>query len=195
MDFSFAEFAIIGIVALLVIGPDKLPGLARTAGLWVGKVRNFISSVKTEIDAELKMDEVKNAVKNGHNGIHEISEIIRDTRSEFQNSINSISSTIKEDDTTPEYQVKAMANDLYNEEDDSKHNEVEDDFVDDYNSDYEIEEIESSTESELDSEIKTNTEAELDAEVDTSTPDTAETEVLEDSEHSAELEHKKNIKS
>ncbi len=200
MDFSFAEFAIIGIVALLVIGPDKLPGLARTAGLWVGKVRNFISSVKTEIDAELKMDEIKNVVKNGNNGIHEISEIIRDTRTEFQNSINSISSTIKEDESTPEYQVRAIANDdPYNEEDDdSQHNEVEDDFVDDYNSDYEIDEIEASTNAELDSEAKTETKPKLEtgaenAEIKDS--GTAATEELDSSEHLAEVESKKNIKS
>jgi len=149
MDFSFAEFAIIGVVALLVIGPDKLPGLARTAGLWVGKVRGFINSVKTEIDAELKMDEIKNAVKGGNNSLHEISEIIRDTRSQFQNSINpnaSIKDAINTDapadsDKKQEYLVKAIPDD-FDEEGDSAHHDVEDDFVDDYASDYEIEEIE-----------------------------------------------------
>ncbi|MFV2061316.1 MAG: Sec-independent protein translocase protein TatB [Gammaproteobacteria bacterium] len=150
MDFSFAEFAIIGVVALLVIGPDKLPGLARTAGLWVGKVRGFINSVKTEIDAELKMDEIKNAVKGGNNSLHEISEIINETRNEFKNSINpngsikeAIDAPAPDDDVEnkPDYQVKAIPDD-FDDEDDSAHNDVEDDFIDDYNSDYTIDEIE-----------------------------------------------------
>jgi len=157
MDFSFAEFAIIGIVALLVIGPDKLPGLARTAGLWVGKVRGFINTVKTEIDAELKMDEIKKAVKGGSNtgGFHEISEIINETRAEFQNSINPNNVRLKKptndssgnSESKPEYQVKAIPDD-FDDEDDTAHNDVEDDFIDDYNSDSEIEEIESSPKSD-----------------------------------------------
>ncbi len=164
MDFSFAEFAIIGIVALLVIGPDKLPGLARTAGLWVGKVRGFINSVKTEIDAELKMEEIKNAVKGGNNSLHEISEIISETRDEFRNSINphgSIKEAIDAPDESvnsndsvdsgdkPNYQVKAIPDD-FDEEDDAAHNDVEDDFIDDYNSDYQIDEIETKVEAEPD---------------------------------------------
>jgi sec-independent protein translocase protein TatB len=155
MDFSFAEFAIIGIVALLVIGPDKLPGLAKTAGMWVGKVRGFINSVKTEIDAELKMEDIKQAVKNGNTSMHEISEIIRDTRDEFKNSINpngSIKEAIEapdDSDNKSNYQVKAIPDD-FDDEDDSAHNDVEDDFIDDYNSDYTIEEIESEPNSKAD---------------------------------------------
>ncbi|MFV2061563.1 MAG: Sec-independent protein translocase protein TatB [Gammaproteobacteria bacterium] len=154
MDFSFAEFAIIGIVALLVIGPDKLPGLARTAGLWVGKVRGFINSVKSEIDAELKMDDIKNAVKGGNTSLHEISEIISDTRNEFRNSINPDTSS-NDSEKKPEYQVKAIPDDFV-DEDDAAHNDVEDDFIDDYNSDYQIDEIETSTKSESDSETIAN---------------------------------------
>ncbi|VAW94982.1 Twin-arginine translocation protein TatB [hydrothermal vent metagenome] len=150
MDFSFSEFAIIGIVALLVIGPDKLPGLARTAGLWVGKVRGFINSVKTEIDTELKMEEFKNAMSESNQGMHEITEIIKDTRSEFQNSINSIKSPNFDEELeenhgqqpAQDYQVKAIPNDVYDEkEDDAHHNEVEDGFADDYHSDYEVAEL------------------------------------------------------
>ncbi len=155
MDFSFSEFAIIGIVALLVIGPDKLPGLARTAGLWVGKVRGFINSVKTEIDSELKMEEFKNAMSKSNQGLHDITEIIKDTRSEFQNSINSIKSpdfgeTLESDHDkqNSNHQVKAIPDDVYDELDDAYHNEVEDDFVDDYNSDYETTEVASENQTE-----------------------------------------------
>lgn len=56
---GFFELALIFLVALLVIGPDKLPGLARTAGLWVGKGQAMVRSVKADIDRELAASEMK----------------------------------------------------------------------------------------------------------------------------------------
>ena len=53
-DVGFWELLIIGLVALLVIGPERLPGLARTAGAWLGRAKRFVSDVKTEIDEELR---------------------------------------------------------------------------------------------------------------------------------------------
>lgn len=58
-DIGFWELSLIAIVALLVVGPERLPKLARTAGLWVGKARGFVSSVKADIDRELKAEELK----------------------------------------------------------------------------------------------------------------------------------------
>ena len=58
-DIGFWEMALVGVVALLVVGPERLPGVARTVGLYVGKGRRFMSSVKGEIDRELKADELK----------------------------------------------------------------------------------------------------------------------------------------
>lgn len=57
-DVGFWELAIIGIVALVIVGPERLPGLARTAGLWVGKARRMMSDVKRDIDRELKASEM-----------------------------------------------------------------------------------------------------------------------------------------
>ncbi len=57
-DVGFWELAIIGVVALVIVGPERLPGLARTVGLWVGKGRRMISEVKRDIDRELKASEM-----------------------------------------------------------------------------------------------------------------------------------------
>ena len=57
-DVGFWELAIIGVVALVIVGPERLPGLARTAGLWVGKARRMVSDVKRDIDRELKASEM-----------------------------------------------------------------------------------------------------------------------------------------
>jgi len=58
-DIGFWELLLIGVVALLVVGPERLPKLARTAGLWIGRGRRMLSSVKAEIDRELKAEELK----------------------------------------------------------------------------------------------------------------------------------------
>lgn len=58
-DIGFWEMALIGLVALIVVGPERLPKLARMAGLWLGRGRRMLSSVKEEIDRELKAEELK----------------------------------------------------------------------------------------------------------------------------------------
>ena len=58
-DIGFWEIIFILIIALLVVGPERLPRIARTAGLWVGKMRGFVASVKADIDQELASEELK----------------------------------------------------------------------------------------------------------------------------------------
>jgi len=62
-DVGALELLLIGVVALLVVGPERLPKLARTAGLWVGRGRRALSSVKDEIDREIKADELKEILR------------------------------------------------------------------------------------------------------------------------------------
>ncbi len=57
-DVGFWEISVIGVVALIIVGPERLPGLARTAGLWIGKARRMISDVKRDIDREIKASEM-----------------------------------------------------------------------------------------------------------------------------------------
>ena len=58
-DVGFWELMLIGVVALVVIGPERLPGVARTVGKWLGKGKRFLRDVKADIDQELKADELK----------------------------------------------------------------------------------------------------------------------------------------
>ncbi len=62
-DIGFWELCLIGIVSLLVIGPEKLPKVARIAGFWVGKTRHIVASVKEEIKDELKEEELRQLLK------------------------------------------------------------------------------------------------------------------------------------
>jgi len=63
-DFSFWEFVVAAIVALIILGPDRLPGALRTLGLWIGRLRRNFYNVKTEIEREIGMDEVRRQLHN-----------------------------------------------------------------------------------------------------------------------------------
>jgi sec-independent protein translocase protein TatB len=58
-DFSFGELALIGTVALVVLGPERLPKVARTAGEWLGKAQRYVSQVKSDINREMELAELK----------------------------------------------------------------------------------------------------------------------------------------
>ena len=58
-DIGFSELLVIGIVALVVIGPEKLPRLARTLGHLAGKLQRYVSDVKADINREIELDDLK----------------------------------------------------------------------------------------------------------------------------------------
>lgn len=94
-DIGFWELTMIAVVALLVIGPERLPKVARTVGLWVGRMRGFVMSVKADVDKELRADELKRIMEEQarSTGLHEI---IEETREGFDEM------------NKPDYLVKAM---------------------------------------------------------------------------------------
>ncbi|NOQ36594.1 MAG: twin-arginine translocase subunit TatB [Methylococcaceae bacterium] len=58
-DIGFWELCLVGLVSLLVIGPERLPKAARIAGFWVGKARHTMAAVKTEINQEFHAEEMR----------------------------------------------------------------------------------------------------------------------------------------
>ena len=63
-DLGFPEFFIAALVALVVLGPQRLPGALRTLGLWLGRFRRAYYNVKTEVEREIGMDEVRRQLHN-----------------------------------------------------------------------------------------------------------------------------------
>lgn len=63
-DIGFPELALASIVALLVLGPERLPAALRTLGLWLGRLRRSYNNVKTEIEREIGMDDVRRQLHN-----------------------------------------------------------------------------------------------------------------------------------
>jgi len=58
-DFSFSELALIGAVALVVLGPERLPKVARTVGEWAGKAQRYVAQVKADVTREMEVAELK----------------------------------------------------------------------------------------------------------------------------------------
>ena len=114
-DIGFWELTTIAVIALLVIGPDKLPGVARTAGKWVGRARRFVGDVKTDIDRELKQEELRKAIADDV-GLDEIKEIMNtdDFRIDAEE--------------TPDYQVKAISDEADDHEEDFDSQLDDDDY-------------------------------------------------------------------
>ena len=63
-DMGFSELVLIFVVLLVVVGPERLPKVARTLGLWIGKARSMVSSVKSEVARELRAEELRQALQN-----------------------------------------------------------------------------------------------------------------------------------
>ena len=63
---SFTELLLVGLVALLVLGPERLPGAARTAGLWIGRLKRSFNAIKNEVEREIGADEIRRQLHNEH---------------------------------------------------------------------------------------------------------------------------------
>lgn len=96
-DIGLMEIALIGIVGLLVIGPERLPEVARTVGSWVGRTRRFINQVKSDVNTELKQEELRKAIENDAD-LNEIKKIMNTDHFSLE----------EEEETRPTPQVKAM---------------------------------------------------------------------------------------
>ncbi len=58
-DVGFWEFALIGIITLIIVGPERMPGIARTAGKYVGKAKRFIAKIQDDVSDEIDIDQFK----------------------------------------------------------------------------------------------------------------------------------------
>lgn len=74
-DIGFWELVVCGVVALIVLGPEQLPVVARKAGFWIGRIRRFVDVAKQDIDRELRLREVRDAIER-HANLDEIKKII-----------------------------------------------------------------------------------------------------------------------
>lgn len=88
-DIGFLELAVILVLALLVLGPERLPKAAKTVGYWFGKARRYVEGMKSQVEAEFDSTEVKRLLRNQEVQIRELQSKITDSEdyinSEYHN--------------------------------------------------------------------------------------------------------------
>ena len=107
IDFGFDKIALIGAVALIVIGPEKLPRVARTVGALIGKAQRYVADVKAEGNRSIELDELKKAKTEfedaARNVGQTVSSEIHQTAADFDKSWREATSMVPLDNgSTPE---------------------------------------------------------------------------------------------
>jgi sec-independent protein translocase protein TatB len=94
-DFSFGEVGLIAVVALLVLGPERLPRVARTAGALVRRARNSWQSVRDEIERELQAEDLKRSFDEAKRAAADLRDDIHHASAEAQASLQSTAAEIE----------------------------------------------------------------------------------------------------
>lgn len=107
---SSTEFLIILVIALVVIGPQKLPEMIRTVGKWVGKIQHFTRSIKNDLTNELELDEIKRSIEElkQSSELQKLKSEIDSTKSELTQSLKKVESTVLDTQSQVESEVKKM---------------------------------------------------------------------------------------
>ena len=79
-DIGFWEFALIGVITLIVVGPEKMPAIARKAGKYAGKAKRFMAKIQEDIDDKLEADKIKEHL-NLQDEDSNVLEVLEDTKS------------------------------------------------------------------------------------------------------------------
>lgn len=97
-DFGFSELIVIGAVALVVLGPERLPMVARTAGEWLGKAQRLVQQVKSDIEREAELSELKKIQQEAQSVADDLNKTVKGQVDQinteikdFENSVNSVS--------------------------------------------------------------------------------------------------------
>ena len=86
IDLGISKLAMIGAVALVVIGPEKLPTVARTVGNWIGKAQRYVSDVKAEVSRSMELEELKKMKNSVESAANDVSQSIQSNAQDFEKS-------------------------------------------------------------------------------------------------------------
>jgi sec-independent protein translocase protein TatB len=86
IDLGISKIALIGAVALIVIGPEKLPRVARTVGTLLGKAQRYVADVKNEVNRSMELDELKKMKETVEGAARDVENSIQTNASDFEKS-------------------------------------------------------------------------------------------------------------
>jgi len=89
IDLGLSKLAVIGVVALIVIGPERLPKVARMAGTLYGRAQRYLHEVKSEVSREIEMEELRNLHKEVQETAHSFKTEVESFGSEVENTVSS----------------------------------------------------------------------------------------------------------
>src|SRR5690606_28806131 len=95
-DISFTELMVVGAVALIVIGPEKLPRVARTVGHLLGRVQRYVADVKSDINREMEFDELRRLRAEMTEAARTVEESARAVESSARRQIDEVQSQVDE---------------------------------------------------------------------------------------------------
>lgn len=96
-DIGFSELLVVAVVALIVLGPERLPKAARFAGLWVRRARAQWYSVKDELERELASEELKRNLKDAQDALRDTEQRIRDSAKETERQFEDVRQAARDD--------------------------------------------------------------------------------------------------
>lgn len=94
-DIGFSEMMLIAVVALVVLGPERLPRVARQAGQWLGKLRRYVDDVKTDINRQMELEELRNLKTQMTEAAREIESSVQSTVSAAQSEFDQVQKSIQ----------------------------------------------------------------------------------------------------
>lgn len=101
LDLGISKMALIGAVALIVIGPEKLPRVARTVGTLLGKAQRYVADVKSEVNRAMDLDELKKMKETVEDAGREVEKSIHSTQTDFEKDWSSATSGLSDTDSVP----------------------------------------------------------------------------------------------
>jgi sec-independent protein translocase protein TatB len=96
-DIGFTELIVIGIVALVVVGPERLPKVARTTGLLLGRLQRYVADVKADISREMQLEELKKLQVEVQESARDLKRSITDEMRSIERSVGQAVDSIKAD--------------------------------------------------------------------------------------------------
>jgi sec-independent protein translocase protein TatB len=100
-DIGFSELMVIAIVALLVIGPERLPKVARTAGHLLGRLQRYVNDVKSDIQRELELDELRKLRSQIEDAAHSVQQSVAEVDGQMRAVTDDLSRTIQSESPPP----------------------------------------------------------------------------------------------